>query len=133
MSHANVGSRVVSMRGGVAPPAPPDPILAVIDDHRRLWSECCAASANWEEADRLKTQTPFFKNQLAALAAEHNRLDKAEGRSLAALSRIKPTTPAGAAALIDYIIEDMKDGDAGWHQDALANIARALTKMAVQS
>lgn len=133
MSPENLSRRIVSMRGGVVPPTPPDPIHAVIAEHRRLWSECCAASNDFEKAEQLKLETPFFKRQLEALAAESRRLDKAEDRSLGALSRIRPTTPAGAAALIGYIIEDMKDGDSPWHQTALANVARALTKMAVQS
>jgi hypothetical protein len=59
----------------------PDPILAAIAKHRRLWGEFCAATCEFEKLERLESQTPFFKRQMAALTAERDRLGKAEGRA----------------------------------------------------
>jgi hypothetical protein len=111
-----------------------DPILAAIADHRRLWNELCASIRDFENVNELEPQTDFFERQLAALVAERDRLEKAERRALNALSRrITPTTPAGAGALVAYVREDMKDGEAAWQHDALGNAARALATMTVES
>jgi hypothetical protein len=107
----------------------PDPILAAIADHRRLWEEYCAAINDVEEAARVSTQTPLFERQLDAMIAERDRLDKTEKKALAALSKVRPTTASGAAALVTYIREDMKTGGSDWHQSALGNVARSLTAM----
>jgi hypothetical protein len=51
---------------------------------------------------------------------------KQRGGRLSALSRVRPTTPAGAGVLLAYVHEDIKDGDALWHRSVLANVAGAL-------
>lgn len=130
MLSANLSHHAIP--AGVAS-APPDPILAAIADHRRLWLEYCAAVNDVEQAARVSTQTRLFEQQLETMIAERDRLEKAENRALAAVSKIRSTTAPGAGALIAYIREDMKDGDASWHQSALGNVARALATMAVRS
>jgi hypothetical protein len=113
---------------------PSDPIIAAIADHRRLLSEYCAAQRDMEEVSQVEAQTPFFERQLAALVAERDRLEKAEHRALSALSRIKPSTPAGAAALIAYVCKDMKEvSGEDWHLSALANVAQSLAAMRVRT
>jgi hypothetical protein len=113
--------------------APADPILAAIADHRRLWKEWNAAIRDFEQVNKVEAETPLFQRQLEALADQRDRIEKAEHRALNAFSRIKPTTPAGAGALVAYIREDMKTGEAGWHEGALANVARALATMKVRT
>jgi hypothetical protein len=123
-----------AMPPGAPPSAVPDPILAAIADHRRLWLEYCAAVEDVEETARVNTQTPLFKRQLDAMIAERDRFDKAEKRALAALSKVRPTTAAGAGALVAYIREDLKDSDpSSWRLSALGNVARALATMGVRS
>jgi hypothetical protein len=66
--------------------------------------------------------------------AERDRLEKAENRALAALSRVRPTTPPGAGALVAYIRDDLKDSDlSSWRLSALGNVARALATLGVRS
>jgi hypothetical protein len=77
----------------------PDPILAAIADHRRLWLEYCAAVNDVEQAASVSTQTPLFEQQLEAMIAERDRLEKAENKALAALSKIRPTTASARATL----------------------------------
>jgi len=113
--------------------APADPILAAIADHRRLWSEFCAAVDDVETVARADTETRFSERKLAALIAERDRLEKAENKALAALSKVRPTTAPGAGALVAYICEDLKDSDLPWGLSALGNVARALATMAVRS
>jgi hypothetical protein len=111
----------------------PDPMLAAIADHRRLWLEYCAAVNDVEQAASVSTQTPLFEQQLEAMIAERDRLEKAENKALAALRKVRPTTAAGAGALVAYIREDLKDSDpSSWRLSALGNVARALATMAVR-
>jgi hypothetical protein len=52
-----------------------------------------------------------------------------EEDALHALMDVRPTTAAGAGALISYVRRDMKEGQEPWHIAALANAARALLAM----
>ncbi len=78
MSPTNLSRHVVTVLERGAPPVPPDPILAAIAAHRRLWDKSCAVFRDVEQAGQLKTQTHFFQCQLAALIAERERIDKAK-------------------------------------------------------
>ncbi|MER9723111.1 MULTISPECIES: hypothetical protein [unclassified Mesorhizobium] len=45
-------------------------------------------------------------------------------------AQTRATTPAGAAAMIDFVARDMQTGDTEWHLPALKAAATALRKMA---
>jgi hypothetical protein len=80
-----------------------------------------------EALNNADLETAFGQRQLEAMADYRHRVEKAEEKALRALYRVKPTTPAEAAALTAYVVEDMKDGTTTeWHSDALANVARTL-------
>ncbi len=87
-----------------------------------------------------KTEAGLLWDKRTGLAKQREELDRAieEDRRLAKrLRQTMPTTPAGAAALIQYILDD--DGVAPeeefWHMAALRSTVAALNKMngAVQS
>jgi hypothetical protein len=45
------------------------------------------------------------------------------------MARAKPTTPAGAAALIAYTRRDIIEGEVDWQMVALKKVAAALVQM----
>ncbi|WP_156936382.1 hypothetical protein [Mesorhizobium sp. LNJC394B00] len=55
---------------------------------------------------------------------------KAFRRETRRLAQTQATTPAGAAAMIDFVARDMQTGDTEWHLPALKAAAVALRKMA---
>jgi hypothetical protein len=113
---------------------PVDPILAAIANHRRVLDEWSAAESDYEQVKGVNAETPILKRSLAVAKAECDRLDEAELRALSALGSIKPTTPAGAGALVAYVCKNMKEiSGAEWHENALANVARALAAMRVRT
>ena len=134
MPHANLSRRAIlagaaagsalAFPAGVIPPEP-DPILAAIEEHRRVWS---MASEDNEEA-----------------VQEFDRL--CEGVD-AALINIAPTTIGGVAAILAYAAEFVTTYDgAGWPDGEAwidrhklpwevilhKNLAKTLQAMAVQS
>jgi hypothetical protein len=61
-----------------------------------------------------------------------NRSESAWAAKTAAeehLAQIYPTTPAGAAAFLRVVMENIETGDAPWQNDALETIASALSVM----
>lgn len=67
---------------------------------------------------------------LAGLRGDLDRALSAEGRASWKLASTKPTTPAGAGALLDYVNTMMfKIGDMHWHKHALDTIVGALAAM----
>jgi hypothetical protein len=72
---------------------------------------------------------------LAAKREELDRVIGAEHRCAERLSKTKPTTPAGTAALIQHVIDDEICGEIEWHMTALDTAVAALNSMgaAVQS
>jgi hypothetical protein len=82
-----------------------------------------AAGLEWDKNTGLET---LSKNVDQALTAAH--------RCSQRLARTIPTTPAGAAALIRYILDDDLDADENyWHMTALRSAVAALNDMGVQS
>lgn len=71
----------------------------------------------------------YKRNGLADLKAQVRRASHAERNALMALTSIRPTTSAGAGALIAYIRLDMEIGEHPWQPKALANASRALLGM----
>lgn len=56
--------------------------------------------------------------------------DRAKRQAELALRRRKPATPAGAAALVRYVLADLRDGGSGWAEAVLKNIAAGLDNLA---
>jgi hypothetical protein len=67
---------------------------------------------------------------LAALRKDVGRRSTAEWRYAKRLADTKPATPAGAAALIQYILDDeLNDDEDYWHMTALRSAVAALNSM----
>jgi hypothetical protein len=68
---------------------------------------------------------------LASLREQVESADSAERKAAMRLARTKPTTPAGAGALIAYVLqrERMYGGFEGWEIRALKTVAGVLAKM----
>jgi hypothetical protein len=84
-----------------------------------------AAGAAWDKRTGLETLSKNVDQALAAASQCANRL-----------ACTIPTTPAGAAALIQYILDDDLEADENyWHMTALRTAVAALNSMgaAVQS
>lgn len=78
-----------------------------------------AAGPAWDNRTGLAKQRGDFERALAT-----------EGRYAKRLARARPTTPAGAAALLHYMLADDLTSDASyWHLPALKSIAAALADM----
>jgi len=73
------------------------------------------------------------KHGLASLRARHRRLIRAVFAAREDLSTVRPTTVAGATALIVYLDADIREFDDfdDWHQVPLENAAAALNSMVV--
>jgi hypothetical protein len=64
------------------------------------------------------------------LREQYERAKLAEDRAKKHLARTKPTTPAGAGALVAYIQRDLEDvALEGWHSAALKTVAASLARM----
>jgi hypothetical protein len=66
---------------------------------------------------------------LATGRKEVDRAIEAEHQCAERLSRTKPTTPAGVAALIQHVIDDEICAEIDWHMTALDTAVAALNKM----
>jgi hypothetical protein len=111
----------------IAIPIAPDPIFAAIAKHRSLWTKYCGAICKFEE-DQAQAKKDGRK-PIANLQENLWCATEAEEKALWALTKLKPTTAAGAGALVDYVCSDLKDGKSEWQLRALANAARALRGM----
>lgn len=129
---ANTSRR--ALRGSSA--ASPDPVLAALQEYRRLnaeWFQLCmefdAAGGNGHR------YPPGCEGALATLNA---RIDCARDAMNVAAERVTATTPttaAGAAALGRYVIEAMEDDAAdtsAWPVSLLFTVVAALDGMAAQ-
>lgn len=83
------------------------------------YAQAVVACAEWDR-----------KAGIAPLRAANERAREAEKRAHLALARARPTTPAGAGALVAYVARDLAIGNADYQLPALANVARALATMA---
>jgi hypothetical protein len=95
-----------------------------LDANERYQAQLAAGPA-WDE-----------RTGLAALHEDVDRRIAAARRYAKRLARTKPATPAGAAALIQYILDDdFVNDESYWHMTALRSAVAALNSMnvAVQS
>jgi hypothetical protein len=63
---------------------------------------------------------------IAAQRRECDRAMEAESRASVRMAKTRPTTPAGAAAMLEYVKAGMKDGEIDWHDIALATLVTTL-------
>lgn len=99
-------------------------------NRRKIEAEYQKAKA--DERDAIRMERDWYKrNGLAALKAETDRASKAYDKAGTALTRIRPTTIAGAGALIGYVGYTAHElaCECVWHAPAVANAARALLAM----
>jgi hypothetical protein len=82
-----------------------------------------------EQAKRAAERAWDVRAGLAAKRKELDRTIEAERRCAKRLSRTKPTTPAGAAALIQHVIDDEICVEIEWHATALKTAVNALNSM----
>jgi hypothetical protein len=104
-----------------------DPIYASIDAHRKAyqhWSDAVAVAAV------LRSTDPRYR----PAETETNRLGAVKADSKHDLNSTMPTTIAGCAALAEYCVALYRRNESEISEldfaEALANIARALRKMA---
>jgi hypothetical protein len=89
-----------------------------MDAKARLAAAECAG-AEWDQ-----------RANIAPLREQYERGKLAEDRAKKHLARTKPTTPAGAGALVAYIQRDLEDvALEGWHSAALKTVAASLARM----
>jgi hypothetical protein len=89
-------------------------------DAKARYVAAVRAGEAWDERTGIAPLREQFKNAKAAerVAAEH-------------LAITKPSTPAGAGALVAYVSADIKTGaSTDWHFVALHTVGEALTKFA---
>jgi hypothetical protein len=94
-------------------------------DAKARYQAQIAAGPAWDE-----------RTGLAAFRKKFEQCYAAEQRYVKRLARTKPTTPAGTAALIQYVLDDdFSDDESYWHMTALRSAVAALNSMtgAVQS
>jgi hypothetical protein len=100
-------------------------------NRKKIEQEYQKAKADERAADRAEREW-YKRNGLAGLQAETDRASKAEQKASLALTRIRPTTTAGAGALVAYIRKQV-EGEEHWQIAALANAARALHGMPIEA
>ena len=138
--------------------ANPDPVLALIAEHKALERKylCVhkiflAARENAEKKHGVQHSHPKtarereqFRERLSAACEETNgeygqfcRTGRAERKAGMRLARTKPTTVAGAAALIAYtqrgIVANFNSDLSDWCTIALKTVASALTRIGAKA
>ena len=101
------------------PDADPAKIEVEYQDAKRRELEAERAEREWDER--------------AGLSALRREDESMTDRILAAyrhLATTAPSTPAAAAALLDYVADDMESGNCDWHSEAIATVASALKSWA---
>jgi hypothetical protein len=68
---------------------------------------------------------------IAPLREQSDRASNAAHTAAMTMARTKPRTPAGAGALVAYVLKDMEIGETKWHGIALATTTAALQSMSV--
>jgi hypothetical protein len=119
----------------------PDPVFAAIAEHKVLIKEYIRCRNN-SQAARASSEKKHGKSLKGLIAAaddarpEYNqfcRAGEAEREAGMRMARTKPTTPAGAAALIAHTRHEIEAGSGrenweDWVPTALKTVAAALTR-----
>jgi hypothetical protein len=99
-----------------------DPIIVTLDEYRRCRKLALRLDRKLDAADWLEPPSTPQRH-------EADRAAEAESAAALRLAETKPRTPAGAAAVLDYLIEEIFDKPDHWHTVAISNIAAALRAM----
>jgi hypothetical protein len=119
-----------------------DPIFAAIVEHKRLAMECRRLCRDARTA-RSHAEKKYGDPRLLPDSTEWvgwaivtpfydqwNRTDRAARKAGMRMARTKPTTLAGAAALVDYTQRNYTDEDnEDWAEVALKTVAVSLARM----
>jgi DnaJ-domain-containing protein 1 len=117
-----------------------DPIFAAIEQREKLqkiWCDLChkldlaeyKASKTYggrPDSDERAAKAWDRRVGIAAQRRECDRAIEAEHRAGVRFARTKPTTPAGAGAMLAYLHTDVKGGAIDWHPIAFATIIATL-------
>jgi hypothetical protein len=118
-----------------------DPVFAAIAEHKARAKEWGRLSSKLDEAwlEARKTHGERagiewgHRVGIAPLLEQSSRADTAKNRAVMRMARVKPTTQAGAAAMVDHArreLETPSDGYYGdWVTTALKTAASALVRM----
>ena len=107
--------------------ATPDPALAALRKYRALSAEWFRLYMESDAAEPMER-----KSDLAILNARIARAEDAMDAAAKRLTATKPTTAAGAAALIRYVIQEIGDTNdtSTWPVNLLLTAAEALDGIA---
>jgi hypothetical protein len=90
--------------------------------------------AKRRERDAVRAGKEWDKRAgIAPLRQESERANRAARDAAMRLAKMKPTTVAGAGALLDYTRRDLEDGEVEWHMVALRTVASSLAHQGRQS
>lgn len=82
-----------------------------------------------EQAAKQARRRWYKQNGLADLKTKSDRASKVERTALSTLTKLRPTTTAGAGALVAYVCTDLEYDGEVWQKQALTNAAKALRNM----
>jgi hypothetical protein len=119
----------------------PDPVLAAIAEHRWL-REALTCTCDKLDGAEIRAQKKCGpcpgatrarrawdrKAGTTALRSARDRALEAERKASFRLAKLRPQTPAGAAALLAYVKADMNVSPDDWHEIAIETVANALTR-----
>jgi hypothetical protein len=97
-------------------------------DRKQVRKEYREAKARLAAAERAGIEWDH-RAGIVPLREQYERADAAEQRAAVRMARTKPTTPAGAAAMIAYTRRDIMEGGVDWQMVALKTVAVALVRM----
>ncbi len=135
---------VVPAGTAAAMPTAPDPAIAVVARHESLLAEAYRLYTQADEARlaarKVDGDPPFALKAdnaweervgVAALRREADESQQTADAALDALSKTRPTTPAGAAAMIDHLRALLEEDACGeeLQRKILATVAEALSGM----
>lgn len=119
MTHASRRSLMAAMGaavvGGIHVPAT-DPIYAAIETYKQASHAYCESWADWE-------------GDLDAWRAENTAIDEAYHAAFHALESTTPTTTAGAAAVLAFLLEDDPEWACSWHEGLVRNVTETLQRL----
>lgn len=101
------------------PDADPAKIEVEYQDAKRRERAAERAEREWDERSGLTEQRRELESIKDRCCSIHDYL-----------AATTPSTPADAAALLDFVLEEMEIGPADWHSDAITMVASALKSWA---
>jgi hypothetical protein len=99
-------------------------------DPKQIEKEYLDAKAREAAAERAGAEWDQ-RAGIAPLREQYEHSNLAERRAAMRMARTKPTTPAGAAALVSYVRREIETlgGISEWQMPALKTVAAALVRM----